>query len=86
MTVPLSVSSIREELRVHLADVLYCETSEIDDDATFNDLSLDSVLGVELVSVINTKYTLAESVDAVFEHPTLRKLADYICERVAAQT
>ncbi|MFJ8535824.1 acyl carrier protein [Streptomyces sp. NPDC093591] len=82
----MSDSSIREELRVHLAEVLYLETSEIDDEATFADLSLDSVLGVELVSVINTKYGLDESVDAVFEHPTVTKLADYIRERVAAQT
>lgn len=71
---------------MHLADVLYLDTSEIDDDATFAALSLDSVLGVELVSVINTKYGLDESVDAVFEHPTVKKLADYIRERVAAQT
>jgi acyl carrier protein len=86
VAVSLTDSAIREELRVHLADVLYLETSEIDDEATFADLSLDSVLGVELVTVINTKYGLDESVDAVFEHPTVARLADYIRERVAAQT
>ncbi|WP_256104201.1 MULTISPECIES: acyl carrier protein [Streptomyces] len=79
-------SSIREELRAHLADVLYLDTSEIHDEATFADLSLDSVLGVELVAVINTRYGLDESVEAVFEHPTVEKLADYIRDRVASRT
>ncbi|PRH80478.1 acyl carrier protein [Streptomyces solincola] len=86
MAVSLTDSSIREELRAHLADVLYLDTSEIHDEATFADLSLDSVLGVELVAVINTRYGLDESVEAVFEHPTVEKLADYIRDRVASRT
>jgi acyl carrier protein len=78
MTVPVNASSIREDLRTHLADVLYCDTGEIDDDATFKDLGLDSVLGVELVSVINTRYGLAETIDAVYEHPTLARLSGHV--------
>ncbi|WP_116041227.1 acyl carrier protein [Amycolatopsis palatopharyngis] len=81
MTVSLEISAIRDELREHLAEVLYLDVSEIDDDTTFRDLGLDSVLGVELVSVINAKYNLTELVEAVFEHPTLNKLVSYISER-----
>lgn len=82
MSIPHSAASVRDELRAHLADVLYCEAAEVDDDATFQDLGLDSVLGVELVSVINSRYRLEETVDAVYEHPTLAGLADYVVGRV----
>jgi acyl carrier protein len=84
VTVPVSASAIREDLRLHLAEVLCCETGEIADDATFKDLGLDSVLGVELVSMINANYGLQESIDAVYEHPTLVKLADYVRDRATA--
>ncbi|MEU5848875.1 acyl carrier protein [Saccharopolyspora shandongensis] len=83
MPVSLDAATIRDELRSHLAEVLYVEVAEVEDDATFQDLGLDSVLGVELVSVINAKYGLSEVVDAVFDHPTLNKLADYVRERAA---
>ncbi|MEV0083432.1 acyl carrier protein [Saccharopolyspora sp. NPDC050642] len=83
MPVSLDAATIRDELRSHLAEVLYVEVAEVEDDATFQDLGLDSVLGVELVSVINAKYGLSEVVDAVFDHPTLNELADYVRERAA---
>ncbi|MEV0702951.1 acyl carrier protein [Saccharopolyspora sp. NPDC050389] len=83
MPVSLDAATIRDELRSHLAEVLYVEVAEVEDDATFQDLGLDSVLGVELVSVINAKYGLREVVDAVFDHPTLDRLADYVRERAA---
>jgi acyl carrier protein len=82
----VSASSIREDLRTQLADVLYCEVAEVTDDATFKDLGLDSVLGVELISVINTKYGLSVRIDAVYEHPTVTLLAEYVCGRAHAKT
>ncbi len=85
MTASLEISSIRDELRHHLADVLYVDLTDIDDDATFKDLGLDSVLGVELVSVINAKYGLSELVEAVFDHPTLNELAAYVRRRAVGR-
>lgn len=83
MTTLVSADSIRDELRPHLAGILYCEIEEIDDDTTFADLGLDSVLGVELVAFVNTKYGLEEILDTVYDHPTVNRLSAYVSERVA---
>ena len=83
MTETLNPAAVREELREHLADVLYLEPSEVDDDASFADLGLDSVLGVELISLINGRYGLSELVEVVYEQGTLAKLADHVCARAA---
>lgn len=74
----VSAARIREELQAHLADVLYCTTDEITDDASFNDLGLDSVLAVELISLLNVKYGLDETLDSIYKHPTLRELTTHI--------
>lgn len=86
MAVQASASAIREDLRAHLADVLYCEIDEVADDATFKELGLDSVLGVELVSVINAKYGLSERIEVVYEHPTLNRLTDYVHGRAGGSS
>jgi acyl carrier protein len=83
MTEPLNPTTVRDELRTHLADVLYVEPGEVADDASFTDLGLDSVLGVELIALINGRYGLAEMVEVVYEHDTLAKLADHVCARAA---
>lgn len=84
MTTLVSADSIRDELRTHLAAILYCEIEEIDDDATFAELGLDSVLGVELVSLLNTKYGLEEMLDTVYAHPTVNQLSTYVSSQAAA--
>lgn len=82
MTVPVDADTIRDELRAHLANILYLEVEEIDEDATFTDLGLDSVLGVELVSLINSKYSLEERLDTVHDHSTLSLLTTYLHGRI----
>lgn len=84
MTVPVNVESIRTELREHLAGILYCELAEIDDDATFTELGLDSVLGVELVTLVNARYGTEETVDSVYDHPTVNRLAAHLADTVPA--
>jgi len=80
---PINAASILGDLRTHLADVLYVEIGDIEDDATFKELGLDSVLGVELISVLNGKYGLQEKIEAVHDHPTARRLADHLHSRLA---
>lgn len=84
VAVPVDADTIRDELRAHLANILYLEVDEIDGDATFTDLGLDSVLGVELVSLINSTYGLDERLDTMHEHATLNQLTSYVHARIAA--
>lgn len=83
MAADVTTSAIRDELRTHLASILYCEIETIDDDQKFADMGLDSILGLELISMVNTKYGLEEMVDTVYQIPTVNQFADYVFGRIA---
>ncbi|WP_405550883.1 acyl carrier protein (plasmid) [Streptomyces globisporus] len=84
MSLPLTDDDVRGVLRSHLAEVLYCEPAEIGDETNFEDLGLDSVLGAEVTAVINSRYGLSERVEAVYQNPTLTRLAAYVATQANA--
>ena len=55
---PDGVESLLPELRTSLAQALYLDEAAIDDDRSFVDLGLDSIVGVEWVKTINKAYGL----------------------------
>ncbi|MFG2525393.1 acyl carrier protein [Streptomyces sp. NPDC048527] len=81
MSQPATAAEVREVLRAHLADILYCEPEEVGDDTAFQDLGLDSVLGAEVTAVINSRYGLKEKVEALYQNPTLDQLAEHVAKR-----
>ena len=72
-----------ETLREQLAETLYCDVWDIDVDATFNALGLDSILGVEFVAFLNNAYGLDEKAGVLYDHPSLTALAAHIADRSA---
>jgi acyl carrier protein len=82
MTMYESALGIRETLRTHLAEILYCEPAEVGENTVFQDMGLDSVLSVELISIVNASYGLRERAQAVRDHCTLSRLAHYITTKV----
>lgn len=78
---PVTTGEVREVLRTHLAEVMYCEPEEIGDDTAFEELGLDSVLGAEVTAVINSRYGLEEKAEVLYQNPTLAKLAEHVAER-----
>jgi acyl carrier protein len=47
-------TNMKEELRALIAEI--AEKDEIPDDASFKDLGIDSMMGVEIVAAIERKY------------------------------
>ncbi|MFJ2609790.1 acyl carrier protein [Streptomyces sp. NPDC087425] len=76
----VTTDEVREVLRTHLAEVLYCEPEEVGDDTAFQELGLDSVLGAEVTALINSRYGLEEKVEALYQNPTLAQLAAYVAQ------
>ncbi|NEQ84924.1 MAG: hypothetical protein F6K26_33715 [Moorea sp. SIO2I5] len=74
------VTQIRETLKESLADVLYADISEIEEDKKFVDLGLDSIVGVEWITDINKTYNLNIKATKVYDYPTLQDLAKYIAQ------
>ncbi len=61
-----------------MADALYMDVEDIDTDATFIDLGLDSIVGVEWMRTLNTTYKTSIAAAKVYEYPTIRKFAEYL--------
>ena len=53
-----NLSQVKEILKQQLADALYADISEIEEDKKFVDLGLDSIVGVEWITNINKTYNL----------------------------
>ncbi|NEO78391.1 type I polyketide synthase [Moorena sp. SIO4G3] len=74
------VTQIRETLKESLADALYADISEIEEDKKFVDLGLDSIVGVEWITNINKIYNLNIKATKVYDYPTLQYFAKYIAQ------
>ena len=53
---PNSKSSLKEELRSLIAEI--AEIDAIPDDASFKDLGIDSMMGVEIVAAVERQYQI----------------------------
>ncbi|MBB5867759.1 acyl carrier protein [Allocatelliglobosispora scoriae] len=79
-------TQIRTMIRSALAEILYEDLEDIDDDEDFSDLGLDSILGVELVTKINKAYGLTEVIQVLYAKPTVTALTAHLVEQVSASS
>ncbi|MFJ4012636.1 beta-ketoacyl synthase N-terminal-like domain-containing protein [Streptomyces sp. NPDC090026] len=82
--VAVDPAPIADALREELARTLYCEPGDIDDEASFNTLGLDSILGVEFVAFVNQAYGLDEKAGVLYDHPSLAALSRHVAGRAGA--
>jgi acyl carrier protein len=78
------LAEIRDTVLGFLAEVLFYDRAEIGPTDTFSDLGLDSVLGVELLQMVNSEFGLDERLETLDEHPSPGAYAEYIVARVRA--
>ncbi|HWU90435.1 MAG TPA: SDR family NAD(P)-dependent oxidoreductase, partial [Kofleriaceae bacterium] len=79
----VSLRELEQELRVSLAKALYAQPDEIGPDAPFNELGLDSIIGVEWVRTLNADYGLSLSATTLYAHPTIRELASWLAPQIS---
>ncbi len=66
------------ELAESLAEIMYLDPSDIDEDVQFSDLGLDSILGVEWIRVLNKRYGVTMEATTLYDYPTLREFANWM--------
>ncbi|MEV0503690.1 beta-ketoacyl synthase N-terminal-like domain-containing protein, partial [Streptomyces spectabilis] len=71
-------SALAAWLRASLAKELELTAAELDDDAPFVELGLDSISGVTWTRSLNTRLRLSLSATTVYGHPTISDLARYL--------
>lgn len=75
-----SLTDIKQLVCNQLSQVLRIDLSEIDEQATFSDMGIDSLMGIELRNRIQHEFgdAIKISVVVVFDYPTIPALAEYI--------
>ncbi|GAA3755612.1 beta-ketoacyl synthase N-terminal-like domain-containing protein [Salinactinospora qingdaonensis] len=69
---------LERELSELLASVLYLAPEELDPRLTFQDLGVDSILGVEFVSLVNERFGVSIKATVLYDHPTPSALAGHV--------
>ena len=72
--------SITARLKQLLAQELHMQESDVDEDAQFIDLGMDSIAAVTWVRKINESYKISMLATKVYRYPTLTQLARHIKE------
>ncbi len=75
---PLSIDAIQKELRRMLAELLQARPEDIELRKPLVELGLDSVIGTEYVGAINRRFSAALSSVAIYDHPNITALAQYL--------
>ncbi|MDT8977370.1 SDR family NAD(P)-dependent oxidoreductase [Paenibacillus sp. chi10] len=78
----VSFETLREELKAGLAEALSMQPGDIDDDAKFVDLGLDSIIGVEWIHKVNERYSTSVAVTKVYDYPTIAEFTGFILQEV----
>ncbi|MGZ5445522.1 MAG: SDR family NAD(P)-dependent oxidoreductase [Thermoanaerobaculia bacterium] len=73
-----ALRAVTATLRALLAGELQMRESDVDDNAQFADLGLDSISGVTWIRRINEKYQTAIEATKVYSYPTLLQLSRYV--------
>lgn len=81
----LDESSIRQWCVEYLAQTLAVPQQEIDPEAKFARLGLDSANSVYLIVELEDLLRLELAPDLLFEHPTISDLARYLAGRAAGE-
>lgn len=76
------VSQIKDFLREKLSGILYLDQDQIADQKEFSKIGLDSVVGVELINVINSEYGIALEASCLYEFKNLLLLTDHVVEEL----
>jgi len=70
--------SLEERLTSSLAAMLLINPKEIDPDAQFKDIGLDSVTGVEWIRSISKEYCVSLPATRLYDHPSIRAFSRFL--------
>ncbi|SAL32903.1 thiotemplate mechanism natural product synthetase [Caballeronia udeis] len=80
----ISQEQLQRELKASLAEVLFMQPSDVSINKSFTELGLDSIIGVEWVSAINTQYGTDIAATRVYDYPSVKDLAAHLAAQISA--
>ena len=80
----MSNANLKEDLRALVAEI--AEKDEIPDGATFKELGIDSMMGVEIVAAIERQYRIKIEDDELAGFKDLESAYDLVVKKLAAKS
>jgi 3-oxoacyl-(acyl-carrier-protein) synthase/thioesterase domain-containing protein/enoyl-CoA hydratase/carnithine racemase/acyl carrier protein len=81
----VATESLQEELIRSLAQALYKKQSDIDVDASFKDMGMDSMIVVNWVQAINNRFATSIAATKVYDYPTISEFLEYMEQELSGQ-
>ncbi len=78
LNIDSSVEHLLLTLRQSLIEELQMQQEQVDDDATFIDMGMDSITAVTWIRKINKQFGLSIGATKVYSYPTLNRFADFV--------
>ena len=78
------MAELKDELRALISEI--AEVDDVPDDASFKDLGIDSMMGVEIVAAIERKYQIKIQDSELESISTLNKSLDLVQKKIAGKT
>ncbi|HVI46024.1 MAG TPA: SDR family NAD(P)-dependent oxidoreductase [Chitinophaga sp.] len=78
-----TVQSVMKKLEGIVSDTLYLDGG-FDENRVFQELGLDSIVGVELMKNVNEQFGIQLNATKLYDYPTLKTLAGYITTQLVA--
>jgi acyl carrier protein len=75
--------TIETRLRQALADLLEVDVQQISPTMSFDDLGLDSLLGLRFARKIGEVIEVETDLEWIFDYPTVRELSGFLEQRAA---
>jgi acyl transferase domain-containing protein/acyl carrier protein len=73
-------AAVTDKLKEIFEEVLHIPVPDLDENATFLDLGLDSISGIELVQAINKSFGINLEAITLYDYHTLDKLAELVAQ------
>lgn len=74
-----------EMLKIEVGEILRISADKIDETRSIYDMGLDSLMGVELVVALESRFGIRLPVMSLNENPTIAKLAEFILSKLKGQ-
>jgi acyl transferase domain-containing protein/D-arabinose 1-dehydrogenase-like Zn-dependent alcohol dehydrogenase/acyl carrier protein len=78
--------TLQAELQGSLAEALYLSREEVDIDAKFVDMGLDSIIGVEWIKEINKRYHTSLPATRVYDYPSIREFVEFLNKELSEKS
>lgn len=73
------IEEIKKQIRTYLADVLFVDQKELENNLSFREQGMDSILGTEFVSILNERMEVSIKSGQIYDYSTVDDLSEFIC-------